>query len=116
MRPFLSVVVLALLLAPAAARADEDCNNATNQNQLNACAEDNYNEADKALNEAWIALPDTAKAKLRQEQHGWIAARDAKCKAVAAEAEGGSMYPLLYFGCMAERTKARTRALEAYPR
>ena len=81
--------------------------------KANRCAEDNYNAADRALNDAWGRLPGAAKAKLRGEERDWIARRDAACKAEAAESEGGSMYPTLLFGCMTEKTKARTRALEA---
>jgi len=110
-----TLLTIALLLAAVPARADEDCNKATNQNEINRCAEDNYTAADRALNEAWGRLPDGAKAKLRVEERDWISRRDAACKAEAAESEGGSMYPTLLFGCMAERTKARTRELRSYP-
>lgn len=107
-----SYALAALLFAATPALADDvKCDNATTQNDLNICAEDDYKAADKALNDAWNALPDATKARLRPEQRGWVSARDAKCKSVASEAEGGSMYPLLYFGCMAERAKARTREL-----
>jgi uncharacterized protein YecT (DUF1311 family) len=111
MRTFLTI---ALLLAAAPACADEDCNKATNQNEINRCAEDNYNEADRTLNDVWGRLPDAAKAKLRAGERDWIARRDAACKAEAAESEGGSIYPTLLFSCMAEKTKARTRELRAY--
>ena len=110
MRTFLTV---ALLLACAPAFAEEDCNKAANQNEINRCAEDNYTAADRALNEAWGRLPDGAKAKLRVEERDWIARRDAACKAEAAESEGGSMYPTLLFSCMAQKTKARTRELQS---
>ena len=43
----------------------------------------------------------------------WIARRDTACKAEASESEGGSIYPTLLFSCMAEKTKARIRELEA---
>jgi uncharacterized protein YecT (DUF1311 family) len=110
-----TVLTIALLLAAVPAYADEDCNKATNQNEINRCAEDNYNAADRALNDAWGRLPDAVKTKLRGEERDWIARRDAACKAEAAESEGGSMYPTLLFSCMAEKTKARTKALQSYP-
>jgi uncharacterized protein YecT (DUF1311 family) len=103
----------ASLLACTPAFADEDCNKATSQNEINRCAEDNYNAADRALNDAWTRLPDAVKSKLRGEERDWIARRDTACKAEASESEGGSMYPTLLFGCMAEKTTARIRALEA---
>ncbi len=108
----MKTVVLLLLLAAAPAAADE-CEHATTQNALNICAEDNYRTADEALNSAWAGLPDATKSKLRDGQRDWIAQRDTQCKATAAEAEGGSMYPLLYFGCLADKTQDRTRWLRA---
>ncbi len=110
-----TVLTIALLLICAPAHADEDCNKATNQNEINRCAEDNYNAADRALNDAWSHLSDGAKAKLRAEERDWIARRDAACKAEAAESEGGSIYPTLLFSCMAQKTRARTKTLQSYP-
>ena len=108
-----AAALAALLLACAPALADEDCNKATNQNEINRCAQDNYNEADRALNDAWGRLPDGVKSKLRAEERDWIARRDTACKAEASESEGGSIYPTLLFSCMAQKTKARTREFEA---
>jgi uncharacterized protein YecT (DUF1311 family) len=108
-----ALLFAAALLVPVAARADE-CDRATTQNRLNTCAEDRYKQADKELNDTWRALPDATKTRFRQPQRDWIAARDAKCKSAAAEAEGGSMQPLLYFGCLADQTKERTRWLKAH--
>lgn len=106
-----TALAIVFMLAGTPALAD-DCDRATNQNQLNTCAEDNYKQADSDLNQAWSALPDGTRTKLRPEQRDWIAARDKKCKDDAAEAEGGSMQPLLYFGCMTDETKKRTRWLQ----
>ncbi len=110
MRTFLTI---AFLLAAAPACADEDCNKATNQNEINRCAKDNYNAADRALNEAWGRLSEAAKAKLRGEERDWIVRRDAACKAEAAESEGGSIYPTLLFSCMEKKTRERIRALRS---
>lgn len=110
-----AVLTAFFLLAAAPALADE-CDHAVSQNQLNSCAEDNYKAADKALNDAWSDLPDAAKAKLRNAQRDWIAQRETHCKTTASEAEGGSMYPLLYFGCLADKAKDRTRWLKAQAR
>ena len=101
-----------LLLAPAAARADE-CDKAVVQNDINRCAQDRYDAADRALNDAWRALPDATKASLREEERAWIARRDAQCKEEAAESEGGSIYPTLYYGCMETKTRERIRALKS---
>ena len=106
--------IVALLLASTAVQAAEkDCNDATNQNDMNICVEDGYKAADKALNDAWNRLSGADKDRLRDEERAWIKRRDSDCKASAAENEGGSIYPTVYFGCMAEKTKARTRTLRA---
>ena len=109
-----AVLTALLLLAATPALADE-CEHAVNQNELNTCAEDNYKNADKELNDVWTALDAPVKARLRPGQRAWIAERDAKCKTTASEAEGGSMYPLLYFGCLTDWTRERTRWLRAHP-
>ncbi len=108
------VTIIALLLVSTAARAAEkDCNAATNQNDMNICVEDGYTAADKALNDAWNRLSSADKDRLRDEERAWIKRRDSDCKASAAENEGGSIYPTVYFGCMTEKTKARTKQLRA---
>ena len=101
-----------LLLASTAAQADA-CDKAVVQNDLNQCAQDRYDAADRALNEAWRALPDVKKTALRGEERAWIARRDAGCKEEAAENEGGSIYPMVYFGCMEKKTRERTKALKS---
>ena len=106
------LAIAALLLASTAVRADE-CDKAVVQNDINRCAQGRYDAADRALNDAWRALPDAAKTSLREEERAWIARRDADCKAEAAESEGGSIYPTLYFGCMEKKTRERTRTLRA---
>jgi len=111
MRTLLLAAAVVIIATPALA---DECDHATTQNELNNCAEDNYHVADKNLNDVWTALSDDTRAKYRQEQRDWIAARDNKCKTTAAEAEGGSMYPLLYFGCLTDETRTRTRWLKAH--
>lgn len=116
-----ALAICALFFAYPPARADDaTCDKATNQNELNACAQDNYAAADRTLNETYHSLTarlDAAgKARLISDERGWIARRDGECKAEAAQNEGGSIYPLVYFGCLTEKTKARTKELQAYPR
>jgi uncharacterized protein YecT (DUF1311 family) len=101
-----------LLLAPAAARAD-DCDKAVVQTDIDRCMQGRYDAADKALNDAWRALPDASKASLRGEERAWIARRDADCKDETADSEGGSIYPTLYYGCMEKKTRERTGWLKA---
>ena len=104
---------LALLFAATAARADP-CDHATTQTELNVCAAENYRTADEALNETWTGLGRAAQARLRTGQRGWLADRETKCRSLAAEAKGGTIYPLLYFGCLTDWTRERVRWLKAH--
>ncbi|MDR3526498.1 MAG: lysozyme inhibitor LprI family protein [Rhizomicrobium sp.] len=107
--------VAALLTAPAMA---QDCKNAMSQSEMNICADQDYQKADKALNTAYskllTALDDAGfKAKLRATQRSWISYRDNECIFETADNEGGSIHPMVYAGCLTRITKERTKAIEA---
>jgi uncharacterized protein YecT (DUF1311 family) len=122
--------LLAMLAAavPAAAEDDIDCNKALGQQDMNLCAEKDFEAADAELNTVWKEARKTAKAMdaeqrdelkgadkaLLAAQRGWIAYRDAQCELAGFEARGGSMEPMLVSGCMAELTRARTRQLKEF--
>ena len=90
------------------------------------CAEQDWQEADKALNEAYgeamatmrridADLPaDQAGASdmLRGAQRAWIAYRDKACAAYGYLAHGGTMEPMLIYQCNADLTAQRTEELE----
>ena len=108
-----------LLLAGATARADDadgiNCNNAMAQNDMNICADKDYRKADAALN---LTYKDTLKGQdahstdlLRKAQRAWIAFRDAECVYQNVENEGGSIYPMVYSGCLTRLTKIRIQQL-----
>ncbi len=120
MRAWLIAAALPLLLWGAPALADDadgiDCNNAVSQNDMNICADKNYRAADAALNRTWR---DTIKGLdthtldlLRKSQRAWIQFRDAECTYQSAENEGGSIYSMVYAGCLARLTKLRTQQLK----
>ncbi len=124
---YVSCMVLALALAGNVAYAgDLKCNPDGNQLELNQCAADKYDAADKQLNDTWKALmkklkdDKAATAKLRVAQKAWIAFRDAEVEAQFACAEGdirvcwGSMYPMLYSAALQELTEERTQRLQKY--
>jgi uncharacterized protein YecT (DUF1311 family) len=107
------------LVLVAASAADIDCNNAMDQNSMNMCADKDYQAADKKLNDVYgklaTALDDAGyKAKLKTAQRAWIQFRDTECTFEVAENEGGSIYPLVYSGCLTRVTGARTNELQAY--
>lgn len=98
-----------------------DCNNAMTQNDMNICAAQSYEKADKALNIAYKKLmaqlkdDENAQSLLRSAQRAWLAYRDSECIFEGHGVEGGSMQPLIIFGCKASLTKKRTEELNNQP-
>lgn len=125
---------LVLLSAGAAAAqdiSDVDCTNTMMQQEMNACAEQDWMDADADLNAAYAEamavmkgydadLPKSergAEANLRNAQRAWITYRDAACAAEGYAMHGGSAEPLLIYGCRARLTAQRAedlRLLTAY--
>lgn len=111
-----AVWTAAMMLGQVATAADE-CRDPQDQTTMNACAEDAYRTADRALNAAYAAkmaaLPnDIARKHLRTAQRAWLVYRDKQCTAESAENEGGSIYPLVWFGCLKRLTEQRTATLD----
>jgi uncharacterized protein YecT (DUF1311 family) len=101
------------------------CNPNGNQMEMNQCALDDYQAADKKLNDTWKKLMDkfksdkTATAKLKAAQKAWIAFRDADVEATfACDAKDapcwGSIEPMLRSGELQALTEARTERLQKY--
>jgi uncharacterized protein YecT (DUF1311 family) len=100
------------------------CNDAGTQQELNACARDAFEEADRKLNETYQALirKESADkifiARLRQSQKAWIQFRDAELEAIfACEPRfqnqcWGSMYPLDFLGHKKRLTDDRRAQLQ----
>jgi len=126
----LMVVLVALSASYSEAAADGptvDCNNATSTVEMNVCSERDYQKADAALNAAYQRAlaripamaaddkPFDAKSwerALRQSQRAWIAFRDAECKDhVPMFWTGGTGTTVAVYGCLIDKTKARTREL-----
>jgi uncharacterized protein YecT (DUF1311 family) len=131
-----AVLAAALLVPLTVARAQTpnpiDCAKATSTVEINYCADRDYAEADRALNEAYktalaiVTKSDNAapyaaaqwEKEFRASQRAWIAFRDADCKGlVPMEWSGGSGTTFAVLGCMIDLTKARTTVLlERYGR
>lgn len=119
------LILLGLLLAAVDVSAIE-CKPDGNQLEINQCALDDFEKADRTLNETYQSLIKKRQADktyielLRQAQRAWIRFRDAELKAVFACDEEdvricwGSMYNLLYLNAKTELTQARTRRLQRY--
>jgi uncharacterized protein YecT (DUF1311 family) len=94
---------------------DIKCNHEGTQQELNACAFQEYENDDKLLNERYKnvmqSFSNMKQDQLRQEQRLWLKMRDPLCKQEAKENEGGSIWPLMFYGCLSSRTKQRAEAL-----
>jgi uncharacterized protein YecT (DUF1311 family) len=98
------------LLASAGALADE-CDNADTQLALNMCTAQQFDAADKKLNQTWqVALKRAAPEQrelMKKAQQSWIKLRDADCAFVASGTEGGSVQPMIHNQCLADKTIER---------
>ena len=101
---------LALLLASSYALAD-DCANASTQADINACAANQYQAADKKLNQTWQDVlkraQPTQRELLKKAQTAWITLRDADCAFISSGTEGGSIQPMIVNQCLTEKTVER---------
>ena len=100
----------AALLLSASALANE-CDNATTQLELNTCSAQQYQAADKKLNQTYQAAVKRAAAPqrdlLKKAQQAWIALRDADCNFIGSGTEGGSVQPMIMSQCLTEKTVER---------
>ena len=129
---------LIVALAMIAAQPDDaiDCNNAMNQQDMNFCAEQEFERADAELNALWRrviaeerandaeynreyvatgAPPVNAEQALREAQRAWIAFRDAQCTYEGYENFGGSLQPLTEATCRTRMTRERIAQLQPAP-
>ncbi|AUU84896.1 lysozyme inhibitor LprI family protein [Leclercia adecarboxylata] len=103
----------AALLLSTSALADE-CANASTQAEMNSCTAQQYQAADKTLNQTYQAAIKRADAPqrelLKKAQQAWIALRDADCAFIGSGTQGGSIQPMIVNQCLADKTNER----EAY--
>ena len=115
-----SLVSLVLLLAVSTtvrSESAEKCDYSGNQAQMNTCAIQDFQVADKQLISTYkqkiLSLSKADKTKLRAEQRAWLKEQKPKCqKAANDEAEGGSIWPLGFYSCMQTSTLARNEELK----
>ncbi|MGA8170442.1 MAG: lysozyme inhibitor LprI family protein [Methylocystis sp.] len=97
----------------------QDCPDQT-QTGLNQCAADAYAKADEALNRAYREIAqklkgqDPAAGLLVKTQKSWLAFRDSECAFSSSSVIGGSIYPMIYSGCLEALTVERTKQLRNY--
>ena len=123
LRAHAAAALLCLTLEAGSAHAADaadpfDCNPNGNQQEINACAVRDFRTSDAKLNnryrEVMAALPTDKRMALRQEQREWIKHRDPSCKAQAKPNEGGSIWPLEFYGCLQQITEQRVTALNSW--
>jgi uncharacterized protein YecT (DUF1311 family) len=94
------------------------CDNAQSQGELNRCEALNFRAADAKLNAAYkkvvAGLDGSLKQKLVKAQRLWIQFRDANCDYERGGVDGGSATLMIYYGCLAQTTAARTKTLDGY--
>lgn len=120
-----------VLLVDAPASSEEapsvDCKDAQTQSDMNICAAQDYEAADKVLNRQWLATKKAATAwddvvagegrargaeeRLLKAQRAWLAYRDSQCETLGFSFEGGSIQPLVVSNCLADLTRKRTEEL-----
>lgn len=117
---------LAMQAPVSVAQNAPDCSDPQSQSAMTICAERSWRAADAELNEAYkIAmaklrkhdsqLPDNLKGgadALRDAQRSWIPYRDKACEAYGFQARGGTMEPMLVYGCLARLTRERVADLK----
>ena len=121
----ISSVALALAAALPAAAQEVDCQNAMSQMEMTFCAEQDWQRADRDLNDAYKAamaqmksvdsnLPKAqqgAAAHLKAAQRAWVTFRDEACAAEGYLMHGGSAEPMVIYGCRANLTQQRAEGL-----
>jgi uncharacterized protein YecT (DUF1311 family) len=110
---FLAVMGSQSLLAQ---HAEDPCKGEENQTNLNLCAQQNYQKADAELNATWKKLLEHLTYdeidQLREVQRIWLKFRDAECAFEVAPFDGGSIVPMIQYGCLQRLTEERTRHLK----
>lgn len=89
------------------------------QAEMNEEAKKAHSLADKEMTLVYKTLmanltTQSEKDLLLAAQRAWITYKEAHCKALAQQYEGGSMMPLIYYGCLEEMTRQRMEQLNAY--
>lgn len=88
------------------------------QAEMNDGAQQKYQVWDSALNQLWAdlkgLLSEEEMRKLTIEELAWIREKEAAALEASAEYEGGSIYPSIYYGTLADLTKQRVYELLEY--
>ena len=85
---------------------------------MNMCSSQEFQAADKKLNQVYQQLQPKLNSKQKQRlivaQRSWLKFRDETCDYESGHFEGGSVAPSIYGYCRARVTKERVKDLEGY--
>ncbi len=98
-----------------------NCKSPQTQAAINTCAIVSAEAADKRLNQIYqqlrAALKGTKREKLLIDAElKWVKFRDTNCAFERSDYEGGSIASFIYYSCIEQMTKQRTKELEGYLR
>ena len=114
------VVAAAIAIASAPIASANDCATAMDQRTMNDCADKSYEKSDAELNALYKLIKqrlknDTDTTKLLvAAQRAWVSFRDAECKFSTLTVSGGSVYPMIYSGCVYRLTRNRIDDFKGY--
>ena len=98
------------------ALANNACDNANTQMELNECTAIYLEREDRFLNKSYkqlrTFLNHSEKQQLKQAQLAWIGFRDKSCEFSSREFKGGSAYSMVYNSCLTNYTKSRRIELD----
>jgi uncharacterized protein YecT (DUF1311 family) len=126
----IALAFAAAALVTSASAQDITCNAEGSTMEMAACANDDFEKADKELNAVYQRLlaqlkkddaeygsgqgdADTRVLRLRASQRAWIAWRDAECPLRSIDNFGGSIERIEWPACTADLTRERTKQLQA---
>lgn len=102
----------------ASAEVDTWLEKAYTQADMNYAAQQKYLVWDEALNQLWRdlkgLLSEAEMRRLTNEELQWIQDKEAAALEAAAEYEGGSIYPSIYYGVLSDLTRQRVYELLEY--
>lgn len=115
MRPTAVIVIIAHCTTGYAGDLVIKCNENGSAQEVNACAKEEFLEADKKLNHQYknliSNLKSTDKALLRTEQRTWLNMRDPICRDESKEYENTTGWTFWYHKCISTKTIQRTNEL-----
>jgi uncharacterized protein YecT (DUF1311 family) len=108
---------LALSAAASAQNKKDPCDNPQTQIEMDECQGREYKKADAALNAAYKQLmtkldDEGERTVFKTAQQAWIKFRDAECEAESFQNKGGTIYPMVYSGCLTTLTQERTKQIK----